>query len=282
MKTKKKKAHYLIDEVASMYQCSRDDLIRWGAIGALPIHVLADKWTVEVHSGYVQEQEERWLTNNDFPSSPHEPRADDRTISGQTFQHPGTIKIEGWPVRLLASTLARYEANPKTTERSFYCEAPNGDDEAVYEYRLSALVDGCIQNDIALEVCRLVVLAKDLRIVEDLTLPKVKEPDLNKEFTDPSSANMKSVPVVSLATGKMGAKRSRIDETALKQIGVLAWLMSSTSPLLKNGKKPNAIRIGIAAEEFLQANAAEIEKRGMRPTNFRTNIAEGLKLLLES
>lgn len=142
-----KKDYYALEELASG-KVTRQDLIQLGANGRLALYALADGWHVEL---WGQEFEDDPIFGHpaQVAIGPPHKFSDAETVTG--------------PVRLFTETLARYEANPTTTERKFVAPCDDrGPPEFDYEYRLSDLVNGQPQAAISIGACQLVVMRYDL------------------------------------------------------------------------------------------------------------------------
>ncbi|TDY26128.1 hypothetical protein B0G81_6633 [Paraburkholderia sp. BL6665CI2N2] len=71
---------------------------------------------------------------------------------------------------------------------------------------------------------------------------------------------------------------ARERETLLKQIGVLALLLSEKAGIYRRGGKPNAKQIGDAVAKIMEA-LPDANTRGMSSTSVRNSISAGLSLL---
>lgn len=134
------------------------DLIHLGATGRLPIYVLADGWHVEVWKQSMKEVD---------PRDPMYAAGITAVPEGEPFKASDISSIVA-PVRLIPETLARLEANPSATEHRFLVTPNDAAPEYVSEFRLVGGVDGKQQPPVDLANCTLVVMRRDLPLLEEL------------------------------------------------------------------------------------------------------------------
>ncbi|HEX7936755.1 MAG TPA: hypothetical protein VF573_27290 [Paraburkholderia sp.] len=81
-----------------------------------------------------------------------------------------------------------------------------------------------------------------------------------------------------LITAPAPATGERERDTLLRQIGVLALLLSEKAKVYQRGGKPNARQTASAVTEMAAA-LPEANAHGLSPTNIRKNISKGIALL---
>lgn len=246
------KPYFNLEAAAGILDCTPQDIIYLGAQGVIPIYVLPKGWRADYYT-YIDDE-----TNDNFPES--EPNNPDKLWSNVKDYSQTELLV---PVRLHQYTLAVLLAEPNTTTKYFFSPSYR-DRNAFNELRVHSDAEGNSLDNVALKECVLVIMNVDIKKYLH------SQPKTTSEVTN--------------NTAQIG---DTLHKTLLKQIAIIATLLSSKAGKYKNGEKINADAIATDVEALLdefkdEFNEQTLKIHGLSKPNIRKNIGLGVKLLYKA